>query len=546
MKKRFQRSNGQCLKRFTQIGLCKDLRWMLHQASTEIIFKVFIVLLIFAILLPESPLFKPYLERDSGVFHYIGWLITQGKIPYRDVWDHKPPVIFFINALGLLLAGGSRWGVWGLEAFFLILSGEISLILLKKHFGLFPGFLATLAWVISLPYLLCGWDFATEYGLLFQFLFLWVFSKSIAQEKTGKYWFLLGVLSGLLFLCKQNLVGISLAAGMVAIVLGIRDRKIQKMFSNLTYFTLGGVAVVAVFVIYFGFHHTLTDFWDAAFLYNFSYSRAEATARVLSLSIGLRLLKTSGLSYLSLMGFLIAVMWNLIRKFSPKALQGIITPNPLLLLCLLDFPLELALAVLSGRAYGHYFMAVLPVFAFFAAVSFQVLLMVLQAFFPDRKVGVLFCCVITGAFAVSQMHCTDCFFPFCRSRTSPQIQDTVQYILNNSSPEDKVLILGAETGLNFLSQRVSPTRFVYQYPLIQTGYSTYEQRDEFLKEVAGNQPAIIVNTIRTNSIFMGYEPGYESGEVFATEFLTSGPVQENCLFQKTILNWDIYQCNWGR
>ena len=140
MKKRFQRSNGQCLKRFTQIGLCKDLRWMLHQASTEIIFKVFIVLLIFAILLPESPLFKPYLERDSGVFHYIGWLITQGKIPYRDVWDHKPPVIFFINALGLLLAGGSRWGVWGLEAFFSDPFRRNQLNFVKKAFWIVPGF----------------------------------------------------------------------------------------------------------------------------------------------------------------------------------------------------------------------------------------------------------------------------------------------------------------------------------------------------------------------------------------------------------------------
>jgi len=78
-----------------------NIHWASKGKSVESVFQIFIALLVFAILLPESPLYKLYLERDSGVFHYVGWLITQGKIPYRDVWDHKPPVIFFINALGL-------------------------------------------------------------------------------------------------------------------------------------------------------------------------------------------------------------------------------------------------------------------------------------------------------------------------------------------------------------------------------------------------------------------------------------------------------------
>jgi len=117
-----------------------NIHWASKGKSAEIVFQIFIALLVLAILLPESPLYKLYLERDTGVFHYIGWLITQGKIPYRDVWDHKPPVIFFINALGLWLSGGSRWGVWGMEAVFLSLSGMISLSLLKNGWGWFQHF----------------------------------------------------------------------------------------------------------------------------------------------------------------------------------------------------------------------------------------------------------------------------------------------------------------------------------------------------------------------------------------------------------------------
>ncbi len=51
-------------------------------------------------------------NRDSGAFLYIGQRILKGDIPYRDIWDHKPPCIFFINALGLFIGRGAIWGVW--------------------------------------------------------------------------------------------------------------------------------------------------------------------------------------------------------------------------------------------------------------------------------------------------------------------------------------------------------------------------------------------------------------------------------------------------
>lgn len=57
--------------------------------------------------------------RDGGVFLYIGKQILQGKLLYVDVWDTKGPMIYYINALGLLLGKFSRWGygVWNSFSF---------------------------------------------------------------------------------------------------------------------------------------------------------------------------------------------------------------------------------------------------------------------------------------------------------------------------------------------------------------------------------------------------------------------------------------------
>lgn len=66
---------------------------------------------------------NPYLTgtgRDNGFFLYSGSQILKGKLPYLDFWDSKGPLIFYINALGLFIGKGTRWGVWLLEYFFFL------------------------------------------------------------------------------------------------------------------------------------------------------------------------------------------------------------------------------------------------------------------------------------------------------------------------------------------------------------------------------------------------------------------------------------------
>jgi len=60
---------------------------------------------------------------DSTIYKTMGLGILEGKIPYRDLFDHKGPVVFYINALGQLIMSG-RQGIFLLQ----IISLSISLI----------------------------------------------------------------------------------------------------------------------------------------------------------------------------------------------------------------------------------------------------------------------------------------------------------------------------------------------------------------------------------------------------------------------------------
>src|SRR5256885_12737839 len=54
-----------------------------------------------------------FIGRDSSVFLYVARRVQEGGGPYRDVWDHKPPLIYYLDVIGLALADRGVPGVAG-------------------------------------------------------------------------------------------------------------------------------------------------------------------------------------------------------------------------------------------------------------------------------------------------------------------------------------------------------------------------------------------------------------------------------------------------
>jgi hypothetical protein len=70
----------------------------------------------------------------------------------------------------------------------------------------------------------------------------------------------------------------------------------------------------------------------------------------------------------------------------------------------------------------------------------------------------------------------------------------VSYVEFNTSEDDFVLIWGAETAINYSSRRLSPSRFVYQFPLYEMGYTNEKIIEEFLEDIVKNKPSLIIDT----------------------------------------------------
>ncbi len=445
---------------------------------------LFILINSLFVLIPNSPSNSPYSYRDSGVFLYTGWRILNGEIPYIHIWDHKPPLIFYINALGLGLANNSVWGVWLIELVFLFIASFLGFLLLKKLFGVYAAVVTTFVWLLALVFVIQGGNLTTEYTLVFQFGVYYLFFKSHTTEKQNFHMVMIGLLGGLAFFTKQTVVGIWIAVVIYLLIIGIKQHKLKNFIKQLLLIIAGFATVSIIIIAYFYYHGALFEFWQSAFVYNFAYSLKKVSglnARILGF-LNISAITKTGIYHFSALGLLLLI-------FGYKRLEY--RTLPILLVALISFPIELLLINSPGTTYPHYFMTILPTLSIFCGLLFKFVDDLIQNqkgyFLMNFLVLVITLSLILFGSLLDYRNNN-------RSLQARMNESAILYIVDRTEEDDYVLVWGAESMVNFYSQRVSPTRFVYQYPLYRESYVTEALVVEFLDDIIEKQPKLILNS----------------------------------------------------
>lgn len=228
----------------------------------------FIVVGIVSLLL--SVIYSPPLDiyfDDKEIFKYSGFLIGKGEVPYKDFFDHKPPLIFFINYLGLLLGD---WGLWIIDAVLVLL---VSLRFLKLNIDYqirYPVILPILFNFILRHHVISfGVGMTREYTTILILLACCV----LLSTSRNKYYYL-GILTALIFFMQQEQI-IVLAPFLVYSFVMVVKKKKRKPLLVSSAFLLGSVAVTAPILLYFLLNNALPDFWSNAFVFNTQWYTTE-------------------------------------------------------------------------------------------------------------------------------------------------------------------------------------------------------------------------------------------------------------------------------
>jgi hypothetical protein len=439
-------------------------------------------------LFPSNPNIMTLPSRDSGVFLYVGWRFLNGDIPYRDVWDHKPPLIYFVDAFGLTITPHSLWGVWLLQFIFLFFTLFFIYRLLDNAFGIFAALAGTIVLTSGLLTILEKGNVTEEYALVFQVLSFWLFILAWKKDFPIHSSFWIGLLGGLAFNLKQTTIGIWITYGLFLLAIRVFQRKFP--FKDLLSLLAGWLVPSIVLVIYLTSQNALDDFWEQAFLYNFVYiGTHEGIRRLIPLFLkGFLYLQNGWVLYLSVVGWLVGLAYVWVRR---KTIAEI---HPLILIALVNLPIEIILIAVSGRSILHYYLTPLPVMAILAAM------LVSTVPFLIRKIprvgsqeiqrwvpAVVLMIILLGQFGQIE------YYPqYVRNLSDNDYAPVIDYVTKNTSEGDQVLLIGAESVVNFLTHRAAPTRYVYQYPLALLGRRP--MFEEYIKQILANQPVLIIDT----------------------------------------------------
>src|SRR5215207_826665 len=266
-------------------------------------------------LFPSNPNNMTLPSRDSGVFLYVGWRFLRGDIPYRDVWDHKPPLIYLIDALGLTLTPDSLWGVWLLQGIFIFFTFFLLYKLLDGEFGTLAALGGTIAFATGLLTILARGNVTEEYPLLFQVLCFLLFVRACRQDFPIRTSFWMGFWGALAFLFKQTTIGVWIAFAVILFAIRIYQRRLplRDLLAHL------GGWLIPIFIVglYFASQNALVDFWEQAFLYNFTYiGKHEGIRRLIPVfAKGFLYLQNGWLLHLAIVGWLtgIAYIWHKLK-----------------------------------------------------------------------------------------------------------------------------------------------------------------------------------------------------------------------------------------
>ncbi|MDA3898305.1 MAG: glycosyltransferase family 39 protein [Desulfobacteraceae bacterium] len=451
---------------------------------------VFLSAIIFIYILLRVNLINIPLDRDEGVFGYIGQVINDNGIPYVDAIDHKPPIVFYIYAFALKFFPPSAKGVH----LFLHLYNFLTLIVLFFVVDIYSKSRLMALWtvsayaVISSSPIVQGFTASTEMFMLLPISLSLLFIVLAIQKERLYYFILSGVCGALSFWIKQTGAFIILFVVLYFInVLTWRVlRKEKSLLDFMRDILLWGSGFIFISVLiagYFYFNNAFNEFVYWSFTHSFFYSQKSS----------------------------IFLMWPIISQ----TLKDLFTGNFMIILpgiagCLimvkqkdkrgiwaLSFLLFSFLAICPGYAYWHYFAQLLPALSVTSGIGTVYLLQFIPKKSRSAFLTLIICSIIFVPFLVHYNY-------YVRNSPEENIRDLFKgnpfqesielgkYIKEQTTDKDTIFIFGSEAQIFFYSERKSATAFALIYPLLTSFPKYMEFQHKAWKDIEQNDPKYII------------------------------------------------------
>ncbi len=422
--------------------------------------------------------FEPFYYGDEMIYLTLGEGIHRGLVLYKNLHDNKPPLLYFLAAIG-----GNVFWLRAILCFWMIATIILFWYFMKLLFKNNKTVIAStivFAVSISLPFFE-GFVANAELFMIMPTIAAFI----VAWKGKGlKSAFLAGLLLSIAALFKiPSIFDIGAIIAIWIFALQFRIKNIRH-FAIKTCLLLLGIAVpISITFVWYFLRGAFHEYLVAAFLQNFGYVSSWGTGSANQIPF---LVKNGPLLLRTLFVIVSFVFLFFLRKKRSKAF----------LFACAWLITSLFAATLSARPYPHYFIQVLP------SISLLIGLLITDDSFEQALVIL----PLTAAFLVPV------YFQFWQYSSNIYI-DRFQTLLTKSSSEyfdkfsptvernyelsrqivqtttatDTVFVWGDSAAIYALSKRLPPIKYVADYHI--TDFSSV---DETLAGLNQNPPKIIV------------------------------------------------------
>lgn len=443
----------------------------------------------------RSPLHDLPLERDEGAYALIAQRWLAGDVLYRDLFDHKPPLVYAVYALAPLAQGEPVRGVRTVASAYLLLGGLALAALAWRLYGRWaaPAALALFfAYSSSLSFQ--GLIFNSEAVMALPAILGCLAAVAALGSGRPALLALAGVCVGLAALAKP--VGAALLAPLLLAPLAARWSLRQRL-AGMVAATVGALLPLGGFLLYLWRHDAVPEAYEALVVYNRLYA---AESLELGWDLGLLWRVWAPMLALGLPAFVGLALT--LRAPDPRRGERLVAA--------LWGAALLTTALLSIRAYPHYYLAAVPFLSLWAGAGIVWLSRRLgrgRGWLGPALGGALLLALVTPPLreiwplrAQSPQEQITTMYGLDGAMFFGTAGEVALYIADRVAPDEPIFVWASEPEIYLLANRRPATRFVYDYPVERLPGA----RDDLIRTLREVGPPLIITYHAVRP--MGFHP----------------------------------------
>ena len=438
-----------------------------NRISYVMIYLILAVAVVFVSTIDSSNMFHPTLPQiDSSVFRYVALVMKNGGVMYRDVFDHKGPVIYLLNYVGMMI--DYRNGIWIVEIVSLYIATIFTYKAMKRFLKPGLAMAGTLICIFQIyPFNQYGGNYVEEYAFPFITCSLYIFVQYFQDNRTTPFKLAAcGFCFMAVLLLRPNMIGTWIVFAITVLGNEIRQKS-KKWIAYILWFLLGALVPLVPILIYLKLNGALHDFVEQYMIFNVSYTGDMRSNQLQAM-----------MHFLSMGIVVVSLMILVVALFVEEKKE------PLTVIWLIYIVVSIPLIAISGREFEHYGFLLVPLCTYPIARLIR--------FLSDRDGGKKYLWLVLGiTIALLAYPYNHTIKQFRMTGTVDESMDGIiaSFIKDHTDPEDTIIVSGTRDVVYFLSERLSASKYSYQSPIGEIVPTIYYKT---MEDVAENKPVFIV------------------------------------------------------